>query len=70
MGTLTLAGGRLLALSDKGNLVVAEASGAGYQPISEAQLLSKRCWVKPVLSNGRLFVKDNEGNVVCADLRS
>ncbi|MDA7666289.1 PQQ-like beta-propeller repeat protein [bacterium] len=69
MGTLTLAGGKLLALSDKGNLVVAEATGNRYTPISQAQLLSKRCWVKPVLSDGRLFVKNNRGDVVCADLR-
>ena len=68
-GTLALAGDKLLALSDKGNLVVTSASGEGYKPIAEAQVLGKRCWVKPVLSDGRLFVKNNVGDVVCVDLR-
>ncbi len=68
-GTLTLAGDKLIALSDKGNLVIAQATGDGYQPISQAHLLRKTCWVKPVLSQKRLFMKNNEGSVVSLDLR-
>ena len=69
-GTLTLAGGKLIVLGEKGTLTVAEATGTGYQPIGQAQVLGSRCWVKPVLAYGHVFMKNNKGQVVCVDLSS
>lgn len=69
-GTLTLAGGKLVVLGEKGTLVVADATGAGYKLVGEAQVLGSRCWVKPVLSYGQVFMKNNKGQVVCADLKA
>jgi outer membrane protein assembly factor BamB len=68
-GTLALAGDKLLVLSDKGTLVVTPASAKGYAPISEAQVLGKVCWVKPVLAYGLVYAKNNKGSLVCLDLR-
>lgn len=68
-GTLALAGDRLIVLGESGNLVIAKASGSGYQPLAQAQILGRPCWVKPVLSDGRLLCKNNKGVVVCLDLR-
>lgn len=68
-GTLALAGDRLIVLGDKGNLVVVKPSGAGFEPVAEAQILGKTCWVKPVLTDGRLLCKNNSGKTVCLDLR-
>ena len=69
-GTLTLASDKLLAQSDKGNLVIANATGEGYQPISEAQILGNTCWVRPVLANGYILSRNNKGNTICLDVRS
>jgi outer membrane protein assembly factor BamB len=67
-GSLVLAAGKLLLLSETGKLVVAEATGAGYQPLAQAQILEGRCWTLPVLAGGLLFARNAAGEVVCLDL--
>ena len=67
-GSLILSNGRLIVLTEKGELVICEASPAGFHPISRAPVLDKRCWVQPTLDAGRLFVKNNFGNLECLDL--
>ncbi|MEZ5326853.1 MAG: PQQ-binding-like beta-propeller repeat protein [Verrucomicrobiales bacterium] len=67
-GTLTLAGDKLVILGESGNLVIAEATTSGYKPISEAVILKRKCWVNPVLVNGRVLAKNNKGDTVCVDL--
>lgn len=67
-GALILADGKLIVLTEKGDLVTAAADPGAFKPISRAKVLDKRCWVQPTLSGGRLFVKDNEGNLRCLDL--
>ncbi|MGK0188159.1 MAG: outer membrane protein assembly factor BamB [Verrucomicrobiales bacterium] len=68
-GTLTLAGDKLVILGESGNLVIAEASAKGYTPLSEAVILKRKCWVNPVLVNGRILAKNNKGDTVCVDVR-
>ena len=68
-GTLSAAGGKLIVLSEKGELVVAPASPAGFKPTARARILDGRCWTPPVLSNGRLLCRTAAGDVVCLDLR-
>lgn len=68
-GTLTLAGDKIIALSDRGELVIAQATTSGFKPISRAKILSGTCWVNPVLANGRLYCKNNRGELVCIDVR-
>lgn len=69
-GTLLVAGGKLVVLDERGELVVAEASPNGYHELSRAKVLDGRCWVMPVLASGRLFARNNGGKVVCLDLRA
>jgi outer membrane protein assembly factor BamB len=68
-GSLILARDKLILLSETGKLVVAEANAKAYQPLSEAQVLDGRCWTTPVLSGGRLFLRNAVGQVVCLDFR-
>ena len=68
-GNLVIAGDKLVVLSPLGELVIAEATNAGFKPISRAKVLEARCWVSPVLANGRIYCRDNLGNVVCIDVR-
>jgi outer membrane protein assembly factor BamB len=69
VGSVTLAGGRLIALSDKGRLMVAQASPAEYQELAAAQVLEGKCWTVPVLANGRIYGRNAEGELVCVDVR-
>jgi len=68
-GTLMIAGDKIVALSERGELVIAEASAKGFQVAARAKVLGGRCWVSPVLANGRIYCKNNKGSLVCVDVR-
>ena len=68
-GTLLAAGGKLIILSEGGELVIAEASPEGFRELARRQVLGGACWVAPVLSGGRLYVKNNNGRLLAFDLR-
>jgi len=71
-GSITIAGGKLVVLGEKGNLVIAEPTPEKYNPISEADILDGKCWTVPVLANGRLYARDTTketGHLVCLDLK-
>jgi outer membrane protein assembly factor BamB len=67
-GALMLADGKLIVLSEAGELVVAAASPDGFKPISRAQVLGKTCWAAPVLANGKIYCRNGGGDVVCVDV--
>jgi len=69
-GSLMIADGRLIVLSDKGKLVVAPASPAAFKPIRSGQILSGKCWTVPVLSGARLYARNAAGELVCVDMTS
>jgi outer membrane protein assembly factor BamB len=67
-GSLVLAGDKLICLTEQGELVIAEASSAGFRPLLRNQLLDGRSWVQPTYSGGKLFLKNNAGELVCVQL--
>jgi outer membrane protein assembly factor BamB len=69
-GSLMLADGKLIILSERGKLVIASASPDQYNELASAQILTGKCWTVPVLSNGRLYARNADGDLVCVDLRS
>jgi outer membrane protein assembly factor BamB len=68
-GTLLLADGRLWALSEECELVVAKATPERYTELGRWPLLGERCWTVPALSGGRLFARD-EAHIASYDLRA
>jgi hypothetical protein len=58
---------KLIVISDKGELVVAQASPQGFNPISRAQVLGGKCWTVPTLANGRIYCRNAKGDLVCLD---
>jgi len=69
-GTLMIAGGKLVVLDEKGDLVIAEAQPTAYRELARTKVLDSRCWVMPVLANGRIYAKSNRGELVCLDVRA
>jgi outer membrane protein assembly factor BamB len=68
-GSLMLADEKLIILSDKGKLAIAEASPTGFKQLSSAQILTGKCWTVPVLANGRIYARNNPGGqLVCLDV--
>lgn len=64
-GSLMIADGRLLILSDRGDLVLADASPGGFNEVSRSRFLTGRCWTMPVLVNGRVYGRNADGRAVC-----
>ena len=68
-GAVTAADGKLIVISDRGELLVAPASPAGFAPTARAQVLGGKCWTVPVLANGRLYCRNARGDVVCVGVK-
>ena len=69
-GGLVAADGKLIILSRRGELILAQASPAAYSEIARAQVFAKDvCWNGPVLSDGRIYVRNETGTLVCLDVR-
>jgi outer membrane protein assembly factor BamB len=68
VGSMTLADGKLIVLSDKGMLTIAEAVPTGYKELASAQILEGKCWTVPVLANGRIYARNAQGDLVCLDV--
>lgn len=67
-GSLMLADGKLIVLSEKGELMVADATPDGFKPISRAQVLGGKCWSVPVLANGKIYCRNAAGDEICLDV--
>jgi outer membrane protein assembly factor BamB len=80
-GSLLCTVGKLLVLTEKGELLVfatdAVAQGDGSpagqrlsaEPIARAKVLSGTCWTPPSLANGLLYARNAKGEVRCLSLR-
>ena len=66
-GQVILVGDKLLALADDGQLVMVQATPAGYKEVARAQAVTGKCWSAPALSNGRLYVRSTKEGA-CLDL--
>jgi outer membrane protein assembly factor BamB len=59
-GSLILAGGQLVVLSDRGKLALLEATPEEYRERGSTQVLEGKCWTAPSLANGRLYLRNQE----------
>ena len=69
LGGLTAADGKLIILSERGELIIADASPDSFKPIARTQVLGGTCWAAPVLANGRIYCRNGAGNVACVDVK-
>ncbi len=65
---LIVADGKLVIMSENGDLVVAEADPSGYKELAQTKAVRPRSWVMPVLADGRLYGKNNRGDLVSFDV--
>ncbi len=66
-GTLVIADEHLVILSGSGELLIAQATPAAFEPITNIKLLKGKHWTVPTLYQGRLYVR-NLKQAVCYDL--
>jgi hypothetical protein len=63
---VVLADGVLLALSDRGELVLVDPSPAGYKELARTQAVTGKCWNHPVVSGGRIYARSTK-EAVCLE---
>ena len=68
-GALMIADGKLIILSEEGELVIADTSPDKYSEISRMQAVPPRCWTVPVLFGGQVYCRNDVGDLACIDLR-
>jgi outer membrane protein assembly factor BamB len=62
-GALVLAGGKLVILNEAGELIIGDATPNGFKAALRQQVLGKRCWVQPTVANGRIYCRNNNGDL-------
>ena len=61
--------GELFVMLDGGDLLVAQASPAAFKQLARATVLSGTCWTVPVVADGRVYCRNQQGDLVAVDLR-
>ena len=67
-GTLLMADGKIVVLTEKGELIIAAASPEAFKPLGRAQILGGKCWTMPSLANGKLYARNAKGDLVCVEV--
>jgi len=67
VGSVIAAEGKLIIVSETGELVIAEASPEAFKPLARAQVLGGRCWTPPALANGRIYCRNARGDLICVE---
>jgi len=68
-GGITIADGKIIALSAKGELMLAPVSPEAFKPTDRAQVLGGKSWTAPVLANGIVYCRTSSGELAAVDLR-
>jgi len=64
-GSVIRAGGKLIIMSEKGELLLAEPSPKELKILGRSQVLGGVCWTPPSLAEGKLFVRNAKGDLLC-----
>ncbi|MHC4995739.1 MAG: PQQ-binding-like beta-propeller repeat protein, partial [Planctomycetota bacterium] len=70
-GSLSMsADGRMLIMSERGELIIAQANTDEFKLLARAQVLPKSmCRTTPVLANGLIYARNANGDLACIDVR-
>lgn len=68
-GALMAAGDKLIVLGESGRLAIVVATPTAYKELAAVQVADGRYWTMPVLSGGRIYVRNADGHLVCLDVR-
>ncbi len=64
-GTIAAGNDGLCFLSDEGELITFDADPKKFNERARKKVLTDVCWTVPTLSQGRLFVRNDQGKLLC-----
>ncbi|HBJ35706.1 MAG TPA: alcohol dehydrogenase [Planctomycetaceae bacterium] len=68
-GGMSIADGKLILITESGELIISPATPQGWNPIAGGQVIQGKCRTVPVLSGGRIYCRSVQGAVVCISCR-
>ena len=70
-GSLAMcADGRMIVMSDRGEMVIARGNPRSFDVIARAQILPRStCRTVAVIAQGRIYARNAKGDLVCLDVR-
>ena len=68
VGNIMIANDELVMLGAKGTLTVIKLSSQKYESLATAKVISGKCWTAPSLTNGKLYVRNAVGDIICYDV--
>jgi outer membrane protein assembly factor BamB len=69
-GGIIVSDGKIIAITAKGELLIAPVSPEAFAPIARAKILDGQTWTAPVLANGIVYGRNSHGDIVAVDLRT
>ncbi|MBN1798208.1 MAG: PQQ-binding-like beta-propeller repeat protein [Spirochaetales bacterium] len=69
-GSFIIVDNKLIYVRENGTITIAAASPYQYSEIASTKILSSTHWTPPSFSNGRLYIRNALGQIVCVDLSS
>lgn len=79
-GALMAINNKLVVVNGQGKVIIAEADSSGLKSISAADVIPMadntglsndrqcQCWIDPIMVDGKIYVKNNFGNLVCINV--
>jgi len=69
-GAVSAANGKLLVISETGELQMGPASPSGWKPEVKRRVLGPKAWTVPVLADGKIFCRNSIGHLVVFNVKS
>ena len=63
VGSLIVAGDRMIVLGQRGELVFAKVNPNKFEEINREQAIGGKCWTMPILSNNYLYLRNARGDL-------
>ena len=68
-GNVIVADNKLIVVSERGEVVLCDASDEGFNGRGRFQAVGGRCWAPPAFADSKLYIRNNKGRLVCYDVR-
>jgi outer membrane protein assembly factor BamB len=68
VGSLLVAGDRLLILGQRGEAVIAKINPKKFEVINREQIIGGKTWTMPILAHGLFYARNARGDLICLKL--
>ena len=69
IGSLLVAGDRMLLLGHRGEMVIARVNPKKFDEIAREQVIGGKCWTMPVLAHRMLYLRNARGDLFSLNMR-